>query len=431
LVVAVREQMAAEAFKNRHRRATNRFERQRKLPFMLILILILRKSAKGLQTVLNEISGQLGNLLVTASAFSQARQQLSHTAFIELNQRTIQPFCYADDDHQRYRGYRVLAGDGSRLRLPEHESVRATFGALAYTSGKDAQVEGTYACGQAYVLHDVLNKVVIDAHLAAAKTAETTLAITALATSEAQDLLLYDRNFACYELLAHHIHQQRHFVIRCSKSSFQTARDLFQADQEASRQVTLQAPPQRLKMVRRLGLPRSVRVRFVAVRLETGELEVLVTSLLDELAFPSSDFKAIYHLRWGVETLFDVLKTRLALENFSGKTAVAVQQEFHATIFLTGLESLLTAEADDLLALRSADNQLGQTVNNMVSFAAIKQHALDLLLTEPDPTHLLRHLTDLFLLNPTYTRRNRRPPRRRISDRAAINFWRYRRKVCF
>jgi hypothetical protein len=257
------------------------------------------------------------------------------------------------------------------------------------------------------------------------------LAITALAASEAQDLLLYDRNFACYELLAHHFQQQRHFVIRCSKSSFQTARDLFQADQEASRQVTLQAPPQRLKMVRRLGLPRSVRVRFVAVRLETGELEVLVTSLLDELAFPSTDFKAIYHLRWGVETLYDVLKTRLALENFSGKTAVAVQQEFHATIFLTGLESLLTAEADDLLALRSADNQLGQTVNNMVSFAAIKQHALELLLTEPDPTRLLRHLTDLFLLNPTYTRRKRRPLRRRISDRAAINFWRYRRKVCF
>jgi len=398
---------------------------------MLIIVLILRKSAKALQSVLNEISGQVGNLLVTASAFSQARQQLSPSAFIELNRECILPFCYQDEAHQRYQGYRVLAGDGSRLRLPEHPSVVEQFGTIPFTSGKDGQVSGAYACGQAFVLHDVLNKVVVDAQLAAASAAEVDLAIVALAASEAHDLLLYDRNFACYELLAHHCQRRRHFVIRCSKGSFQAARDLFQADQVASRRVSLSAPQKDKRALQAAGLPLCVPVRFVAVRLDTGELEVLITSLLDEQRFPTADFKAIYNLRWGAETLYDVLKTRLALENFSGKTATAVRQEFHATILLTGLESLLTAEADDRLAARSAHNQLGQTVNNMVAFAAIKQHALELLLTEQDPTHLLERLTDLFLMNPTYTRRQRKPPRRRITDRVALNFWRYRRKVCF
>jgi hypothetical protein len=398
---------------------------------MLLLLLILRKSAKALQTVLNEISGQMGNLLVTASAFSQARQQLSHTAFSELNRECIVPFCYQDEGHQRYQGYRVLAGDGSRIRLPEHASVVEQFGTIRFSSGKDAQISGAYACGQAFVLHDVLNKVVVEAQLAAASAAEVDLAIAALAYTEAQDLLLYDRNFACYELIAHHHQQRCQFVIRCSKGSFQAARELFQADQVDSWRVTLQAPQNAHKALQAAGLPLSVPVRFVAVRLDTGELEVLVTSLLDEQRFPTLDFKALYNLRWGAETLYDVLKTRLALENFSGKTATAVQQEFHATIFLTGLESLLTAEADHNLTTRSANNQLGQTVNNMVSFAAIKQHALALLLTDPDPARLLERLTELFMMNPTYTRRNRRPPRRRIKDRAALNFWRYRRKVCF
>jgi hypothetical protein len=287
LVGALRARITDDGFKNRHRLAAKRFERERKLPFVLIMLLILRKSAKALQTMLNEIR------------------------------------------------------------------------------------------------------------------------------------------------VARHSQQRRQFVIRCSKGAFQAARDLCQADQIASRRVTLWAPQKARQALQAAHLPHSVPVRFVALRLETGALEVLVTSLLDEQRFPTLDFKAIDNLRWGVETLYDVLKTRLALENFSGKTATAVRQEFHATIFLTGLESWLTAEADDKLATRSAHNQLGQTVKNMVSFAAIKQHALALLLTEPNPMHLLERLTDLFLLNPTYTRPYRKPPRRRIQDRAALHFWRYRRKVCF
>jgi len=70
----------------------------------------------------------------------------------------------------------------------------------------------------------------------------------------------------------------------------------------------------------------------VTVRLSTGELEILVTSLLDEEGYPTAAFKEIYNLRWGVETLYDVVKNRLSLENFSGKTAHAVLQDFHALI---------------------------------------------------------------------------------------------------
>jgi hypothetical protein len=68
---------------------------------------------------------------------------------------------------------------------------------------------------------------------------------------------------------------------------------------------------------------------------------VLVTNLLDETLFPTSSFRQLYHLRWGVETLYGVVKTRLQLENFSGLTAESVRQDFYATIFITNLESVL------------------------------------------------------------------------------------------
>ena len=72
-----------------------------------------------------------------------------------------------------------------------------------------------------------------------------------------------------------------------------------------------------------------------------------MTSLLDEVKYPTADFKEIYGLRWGVETFYGVVKTRLQLENFTGKTVESIRQDFHATIYITGLESILTHEEMD------------------------------------------------------------------------------------
>lgn len=95
--------------------------------------------------------------------------------------------------------------------------------------------------------------------------------------------------------------------------------------------------------IKRIGLPQSITVRFVRVVLKTGEYEVLVTSLLDEQTYPTPEFKSLSALRWGEETFYGLVKTRLNLENLTGKTAESVCQDFYATVYLTGLESILTA----------------------------------------------------------------------------------------
>lgn len=94
-----------------------------------------------------------------------------------------------------------------------------------------------------------------------------------------------------------------------------------------------------------LGLPMPLAVRFVRVRLAAGEDEVLVTSWLDKSWYPTEGFLKLYGLRGGIETFHGLLKTRLDLENFSGTGAEAVRQDFHATVYLSELESILTASA--------------------------------------------------------------------------------------
>ena len=42
-------------------------------------------------------------------------------------------------------------------------------------------------------------------------------------------------------------------------------------------------------------------------------------------------------MRWNQEEAYKLFKSRIELENFSGKTALAIKQDFHAKVFLMTL----------------------------------------------------------------------------------------------
>ena len=72
-----------------------------------------------------------------------------------------------------------------------------------------------------------------------------------------------------------------------------------------------------------------VKIRVLRFVLDSGEEEVLITNLLDE-ELGIKDFKALYFKRWGIEVKFNELKNRLQIENFTGDTQIAVEQDFYA-----------------------------------------------------------------------------------------------------
>ena len=65
-------------------------------------------------------------------------------------------------------GYRVSAIDGSKLQIPDDQTLKIFFG----TMGKDNNA----ATAQASALYDVLNNVIIDAQLEPLATGERELA---------------------------------------------------------------------------------------------------------------------------------------------------------------------------------------------------------------------------------------------------------------
>ncbi|MBC7193858.1 MAG: transposase, partial [Marinobacter sp.] len=90
-----------------------------------------------------------------------------------------------------------------------------------------------------------------------------------------------------------------------------------------------------------MNLDGPVTLRLVRVDLPGGTTEVLATSLLDAQAFPAADFADLYHRRWGIETDYRRLKQTLNLENFSGRSPRAVQQDLHARVLLKNLALLM------------------------------------------------------------------------------------------
>jgi hypothetical protein len=84
-------------------------------------------------------------------------------------------------------------------------------------------------------------------------------------------------------------------------------------------------------------MDQNITCRLIKIELENGEKEILCTSLTDMKKYDYSDFEELYHYRWNEEEAYKLLKSRIELENFSGKTAIAVQQDFFAKIFLMTL----------------------------------------------------------------------------------------------
>jgi len=241
--------------------------------------------------------------------------------------------------------------------------------------------------------------------------------------------LLYDRNYASYFHLATLSKLDKKFVIRGEAASFSPARDMLKGEGSDSQIVTLIPHNSKRQEIKNNDLPEQITVRFVRVQLKTGEYEVLVTSLQDEQQFPSEDFLDIYHKRWAVEGFYAILKTRLNLENFSGKTVHSVYQDFYSTVYLTGLESILTADIDEQLASKPTKNK--QQDNRTVSFNAIKNQAVELLCSNLDSDMVIKRLEMLFLTNPVSIRTQREVLRKKRSSRHQANYLRRNKKITF
>ena len=439
LIEALRCQLSNAEFIARHRMRPQDFTRHRQLTFPVVMLFILQKTVKSLQRHLHEFLDELsgGQLFepLSAGAITHARAKLKHTAFTELDQQLVIPSIYATEAPQpirRWHGHRLLGGDSSLVRTPNSPELREHF-SLVETVNQGGLTGAGFPEARISVLYYLLNRVGLDGRLEPSRMGEVDLAIEQLLQAQPGDVLLNDRGFTGYVYLAWHHKLGLHHIGRCSIASFAAAQELFRKNRGGvSLRVKLTPPAAHRAQLRQLGLPLELTVRFVCLPLPTGGLEVLVTSLLDEVAYPTEEFLTVYHWRWNHETFYHVLKSRLDLENFSGQTVAAVLQDFHAAVLLCNLETVLTLPSAADLAGQSAVTEHPKQINRAVTLHALKAQILALLYSRLPVEHVLTQLQRLFLGCPVSLRPDRKPPLRRSpSLHRSYHFQKRVRKIVF
>lgn len=359
LIEQLRQRLVDPSLGWRHRRRPADFTRQCVLTLPVLMLLLLQKSLKSLQTHLHEFLAQLAAgshaPSLSGGALTHARAKLRASAFVELNTAAVLATVYGPEHAalvQRWRGHRLLGVDSSLVRLPTSAAVGEKFGWVQCANHHGPQER--YPQGRVSVLYDVLNQLALDARLVASTVAETELAHDHLVHAGPSDVLLNDRGYTGYRWLVAVRAADAHFVSRCSRGSFAAVQRLFARNEAGvSLLVTLAAPKEVRAQCRARGWPLELTVRLVTVRLASGALEVLVTSLVDEAAYPTEEFGALYWRRWGHETYYGRLKGRLDLEHCSGQTVEAVEQDFQATVLLSNVESVVVGPAQAQLSART------------------------------------------------------------------------------
>ncbi len=245
---------------------------------------------------------------------------------------------------------------------------------------------------------------------------ERTLALNHLYHCDNKDLIIMDRGYPSFELFAA-VYNNTNILCRLRKNVFSKAKFLFDAHSEKKDLILeINAPKYLREELKENNIPTKMRIRFVQVILDNGTVEVLATNVLDNKRLKTSDFKELYALRWGIETYFDLIKNRLGLENFTGQTALAVKQDFFATIFLTNYESIMTYDMNEELKENTKDNKYIQKVNKAISFNVIKHKVFDLLYLDNPLDEMLEQMEKLFLTNTIVIRPNRKSKPRLDKD---------------
>jgi Transposase DDE domain len=407
------------------------FTRTRLLTLPTVGLCILRGHKVSEQNALNKVFRELDQLedVPTASAYCQARQKLKPELFSHLNQKVVEDFYRlyeADGTVQRWHGRRLLGADGTKLNLPDTESLRAAF--TVHSNQHEEFVQAT-----AVVLHDLLNDIGLSATIGPVSGEKRPLLEQLWESTCKTDVLVLDRNFGNYSIVAWAAKTGRDVIIRCRRQSFSVVEEFWESDKlEAIVTLTVSQSAETQRYVSEHNLPESVRIRLLKFTLPTGETEVLLTTLCNQRKYRRKEFYLVYGYRWNDETYYDRIKNIFEVERFSGTTEHVIKQDFYGVIFLSTLESVLSKSAQEILSERdeARETDTNAKVNRAVSYVSLVDEAVGLLLDERvHPEDVIERLHQLFQKNPTRHRDGRKFDRPKLKHSRKLRYHRYRKRL--
>lgn len=380
------------------------FTRKRKLPFESLILLITRLCKKTLSFELENFFQELKTpRAYSVSAFTQQRAKLQPGFFYFWNMVLCKSFYfYGRTRIKRWKGYRLIAADGSSVNLINTPALMSHFG------GQSNQ-KGPFTLAKTFFYYDVLNELILLGDIKPYRYGEQNMAYDAIDYSDRDMVLIYDRNFSSYKMmfLLHFQESERKFVIR-AKETNRIIRSFIESNRR-SEIIYLEPTASALEGLKKSGhiITKStfIKIRLVRVDLEKST-EVLMTNLWEEEGHQTKEFKGLYFMRWGIETNISFQKNILQMESFSGLTVNATVQDFYATLFTANLHAILIKDAQKTLERHSENYKYPMKINNNKAFGRLKSNIVALFVHN-DPGEILKYLHDNFIKDKIPIRKGR------------------------
>ena len=338
------------------------FTRDRKLPFREVISVLLSMEGGSLTGELLRYFG-CSQHTASSSAFIQQRQKLNEFAFPSL----FDLFVKNSDQERLYKGYRLLAADGSDIQIPANQQETDT-----YFPGSNGQAP--YSLLHLDAVYDLLLHTYVDAAVCGRQNSDERGILCKMVDRSFVEkaLIIADRGYESYNLMAHIQEKGWKFLIRIkdiqssgiasgldlpnthefdkifhfhfTKRQTAEAKQLLK-DKQKYKWIPATHPFDFLPLTSKKHDPLSfyyLPFRVVRFKISDSSYETVITNL-DATEFPPDELKRLYGMRWGIETSFRDLKYTVGLLHFHAKKVENITQEIFARLIMYNFSELITS----------------------------------------------------------------------------------------
>ena len=349
------------------------FTRKRKMPLKDILLTMINRRGLTLTLELrNYMKISHPGEKISKPGYLKQRMKLHPNAFLDLYHFHNKNF-YEEQGYFMRNGFLVLAADGSDINIPTTRENLARFGTGSRKSAKP-QAQIGLGC-----IYDVLNRMILESDCNRVKFDEMRVAEQQMerlsdTIGDIPYLIIMDRGYPSTPAFIHMMEKNIYFLVRLKKSDYKKEQLSLQQD-DTILEIVLDKTRIRHyegtrdgEHMKELG---QISLRMVKIRLENGEYEVLGTNLPNKL-FSTEDIGELYHLRWGIETAYETLKSRLQLENFTGTKERLLLQDIYSTIYVSNLAEDIIHDVELELDEKDHLSKHKMMVNQTISIGILK-----------------------------------------------------------
>lgn len=330
------------------------FSRNSKLSLEKTTCFLLSLSAKSTQDELLDFYGHTEET-PTVSALTQQRGKILPSYFPEILKRFNNKY----PGKTRYKGYRLLACDGSDINIFRNPDDPTSYyrNSVNDKGFNELHIDALY---------DICNRIYQALNITGRHTQNEQRAMVDFmkeCRSIDNCIFIADRNYECWNIFAHAEKLGLKYVIRAKDITSNGILHAFHIDPNVEEtDMVLSINLTRLRRCidkkhpekfRTLGTNTTfdfispgeegifpIKFRLVRIMIGEGKYEVILTNLSSS-EFSMQEIRELYSIRWGIETAFRELKHALSLNKLHSKKTDHIHQEIYAKAIMYNFCSII------------------------------------------------------------------------------------------